>query len=437
MSRRVAAPIMSLSGGPQARLVLRAFLVTTLLCASTPASAELITLGEGDWRWSVGGYLRSASTLHATALPGDLVPSDQRLASQHVNLARLEHRLALGPSLGGEVHHRVAWVQGTSAAPVGLGVSSTPERSVDTRVQLVDRAPTFVDHDLDRVLLRWWLPFADITVGRQAITWGSSVAFPVSDHWAPLSPLELDTSQKRGVDALRVLTSPSDGVEVEAVVVDRGSWSQLAGGLRIALFLSGWDLSASLARSWERLHLGAGARTSMGAWTLRGEATLPWTLATLAPPNQHPSSGILAPSVTLGAERFSSRWLWIVETHLNPSGEAQPTRYLRRATDPARSRAESPWLGQAYAATWTTWIPREDLNLTLGGYVNLRDPSALVSTQARYDVAQNVDLALLWYSGIGRRPTLTPTSPNPIPITTPSEFGLYGHTAILHLSIFL
>ena len=92
---------------------------------------------------------------------------------------------------------------------MGFGVSVIPGRRWDLSSVFVDQERLRVWHDIDRLSLTWYTDFADITVGRQAITWGISNVYPVADLWAQFSPFELDTEEKPGVDAVRILSYPA------------------------------------------------------------------------------------------------------------------------------------------------------------------------------------------------------------------------------------
>ena len=57
----------------------------------------------------------------------------------------------------------------------------------------------------------------DLKVGRQAITWGVNTLFPSLDVFAPYIPTQIDRDYKVGVDAVRLIVSPTSHIEVEAV----------------------------------------------------------------------------------------------------------------------------------------------------------------------------------------------------------------------------
>lgn len=394
------------------------------------AHASLFQVGEGPVRWDLAGYVRSFSVM---AEPGLSLPGEETPVARHVDLLRLEHRLSLGERADLELHNRLAWTHGrTEALGVGVGVTPTPERSLSLEHVFIETSSTRLEHDMDRAVLRLWLDRVDIAIGRQAITWGSAVLFTSTDFWAPLSPFELDTSQKRGIDALRVLIPVSPTVELEAVVADRGSLESIAAGLKLHHFGSTVDSWVGLARLWEEFRLAGGARGEVGAWTLRAEGSLPVRLLEGEAVDSG-QMGLRPPRITAGADRFGSDWVLMVEAHYNGQGATQPSDYLARTDDLDWQRGESFWLGRLYAGATVAWLPVPDWTLSTGSFVNLLDTSTLMTAQVQHDLAASVELSLGWYGGFGRSSRVD--SGEGI-LDIGSEFGLYGHAAFLQLAAF-
>ena len=63
---------------------------------------------------------------------------------------------------------------------------------------------------IDRMNVRWFLPWADITVGRQAITLGTAYFWNPLDVFRPYDATTFDRDYKTGVDALRLDVALSD-----------------------------------------------------------------------------------------------------------------------------------------------------------------------------------------------------------------------------------
>ncbi|HSR43184.1 MAG TPA: hypothetical protein VLL48_13445, partial [Longimicrobiales bacterium] len=225
------------------------------LPALPPPLQAQISLFEGD-RSSLGvsGYLRSLTGISDL---GYEPPSGDRRSGFHGDVARVRWRARWGDVAVLEVHDRLqthitSTEGGLGESVAGFGVSADPGRSVDLEWVWIDDEGLRVWHDLDRLALTVYTPVADVTVGRQAITWGTAVIFPVADLWARFSPFELDTEEKPGVDAVRILAYPKPGLEVDAVVADRGARDDVSAGVRATWSLSAADLYGAAGRLWNQ-----------------------------------------------------------------------------------------------------------------------------------------------------------------------------------------
>src|SRR5690606_34048594 len=119
-----------------------------------------------------------------------------RTSGLGAGLLRFEWRAHISDNITVDVHNRFfARVSSTAInTSVGLGSTVAPKRTVDLRSTIVEELGLVGEHDLDRLSAAINTPLGDLTLGRQAVTWGVSLMFPVSDFWTQFSPFELDTS---------------------------------------------------------------------------------------------------------------------------------------------------------------------------------------------------------------------------------------------------
>lgn len=396
-----------------------------LSLAASSASARTALYEDEELQLYYGGYLRNFSSWQAVdgraqelmALTGSGF-SDVAINSL---ILRSELKLSAGDWFTTEVHSRAAWtmatepVLGEGQGRAGAGVSVVPKRSLDLSTELIGDPDHSVDLDLDRLLFRFYLGDADLSLGRQAISWGNSVLFSVSDVWTTFSPFDLDTSQKRGVDALRLVWALNDWVELDFILADRGSVEDLSGGVRAHLYLSFGEAFVALAKSYEDLALAAGLAADIDTIKLRAEVMGRYDLDT---------SEVELPRATLGVDWFYSERLIVgVEAHLNGFGSTDSSEsayLLHAAQEPALRRGEGYLLGVLYAGAYLTYRPHDLIGLNLTSMVNLLDPTALVSWSATLEVLESVDLSIGAFHGIGEG----------------FEFGLSGHTGYLQLAAF-
>ena len=312
--------------------------VAGVLLAPTALVAQLAVVEWDGGRLDLGGYARSLVAVHDRGY--DLGDGNERsaFAGQVVRLAWT----ATGDDGGWvlEVHDRVQ-ARITSApsagAVVGFGVSAVPDRSVDLETTLVEEARFRVWHDLDRLALTLYTDDVDVTVGRQAITWGQSSLFPVADLWSRFSPFELDTEEKPGIDAVRVLAYPGEGVEVDAVIADRGSLDHLSAGARATWSLAEGDLWVGAGKFWREVIGLVGGALLLDEVKLRAEAAVPWQLDDEYGGGDE---GLAAPRVTAGVDWIAGRWVVSGELHFNGIGADDASEYLALlASDPRIARA--------------------------------------------------------------------------------------------------
>jgi hypothetical protein len=149
-----------------------------------PATAQTTLWQRDATSLSLDGYIRAITLLHDRGfdLPfqGDGIPA--RESGSHGQVVRLKWRLE-GTRWRLEVHDRFQ-VRVTSEAAgeqiLGFGVGVEPERLVDLRADILQRERVTAWHDVDRLSLTIHTGPVDLTLGRQAITWGTSALFPVA-----------------------------------------------------------------------------------------------------------------------------------------------------------------------------------------------------------------------------------------------------------------
>jgi hypothetical protein len=240
-----------------------------------------------------------------------------------------------------DVHQRVQ-VRVTSepagTAAVGFGVGAAPDRLVDLRLDLVDRPRVQAWHDIDRLAVVASAGGVDFTVGRQAITWGGSMLFPVADLWAAFSPFEQETEEKPGIDAVRALFYPRAGLEMDVVVAHRGSARDLSAGIRGTLAGTHADVWLGGGRFWRQLMAMGGVTVLLEQSRLRGEVVLPWSADDDVAAGT--TRGFQRPRITLGAERLGGTWMVGAEYHHNGIGRADADRYVEAAGPAAAARRE-------------------------------------------------------------------------------------------------
>ena len=382
--------------------------------------------GSGPLGLSFGGYLHAlggVSDLGYRPLVGD------RLSGVAAEVLRLRWSLRVERGVLLEVHQRLgarATWGGEGGATGGLAVSAQPGRSVELETTLVDEERVRVWHDLDRLAVTVGFSGADLTLGRQGITWGISTLFPVADLWARFSPFELDTEEKAGVDALRFLAYPRDDLELDLVIADRGSWEDLSLGARATLQLASADVHLGAGKFWREVIALGGVVAVLEDARLRAEVALPWDLE---------ADSLMLPRATLGADRIGSELLLSGELHFNGLGAARKEGYLEGLGSPYLARGESYFLGRWYLGGLVSRSFRDRWDVAFSAFTNLGDGSWLASPMVGYEFSQSTAVSLGGLLGLGKSPETSVAESQQAVLLPRSEFGTYGRFLYLQASL--
>lgn len=383
---------------------------------------------DGAPELDLGGYVRTLTGIHDA---GFQPPVGDRRSAFNAVVARLQWELRWADRIRVDVHQRLQARLSTSpgsglgGSVAGFGVSADPGRAVDLESVWIDDERLQVRHDIDRLALTVYTGPADVTVGRQAITWGTAALFPVADLWSRFSPYELDTEQKPGVDAVRALAYPASGLEVDVVVADRGQRDAVSAGARASVNLPSADLYVAGGRFWDEALFVGGVSWILETTKLRLEAVLPRDLE---------ADRWEDPRVTAGVDWLGSRLTLGAEYHFNGLGAGSAEEYLFRLGSESFARGESYYLGRHYLGALARWTADrgERVRLTGSVLVNLDDPSAALSPAFTWDLG---DATRLTVGGLVTGGAV-PRFPGVGLPELQSEFGSYGDLIWTRFSVY-
>jgi len=419
---------MKSSGGRDIPRLCRAALLALLgvgtFLIPLPGEAQFTLLKGEKSSLELGGYLRTLTGLYDT---GYEVSDSDRVSGFNAEVLRLKWMLRLGDNALVEVHDRFqtqisSAATGFGGSAAGFGVSVIPGRSLDLSTDLIEKERVQAWHDVDRLSLTLYTGMGDWTLGRQAITWGISNLFPVADLWAQFSPFELDTEEKPGIDAIRILSYPMSGLELDMVVADRGSADDLSAGIRASLSLPWADVYVAGGKLWNELMGLGGVSAPVGRWKLRAEGVLPYDLD---------QDDTKLPRVTLGVDLLGGATMLSGEYHFNGIGVTDTDQYGSALQDPRFARGESYYLGRHYLGGVGAWTPGNDrLSLSFSAMANLQDWSTILTPVLTYDFGQETRVSVGGMVSSGKVPDL-----GDIPVLK-SEYGMYGDLLFTRISIY-
>ncbi len=420
MRRRVSGLVTGLAAG--------VLTVAGVAVWGIPEAAGQQTLVEGDSVYAelganlqiLTGYVRLPDLDLPEEMAG-LVPEDAGLGSA---VGRLEWRGEFGDRVSLDVHNRLFWQ--TSSIPAelltqGFEVTRGADRRLDTSWEILESDGATLVHDLDRLVLGVYTERFDLYLGRQAIRWGVAELFPVADRFAPLSPFELDTLQRRGVDAARVVAHVTPDVEVDLVVADRGPDEAISAAGRVEYFGASIDAYLGGGRFYDRASALGGISYLRGHWKTFAEVEGLWNLEEGEPD---------LPRVTVGVQRVAMRWTLGAEYHFNGLGYARED-YGEAVTAPEFQRGETYFLGQHYLGL--TGFYGSDGGWGAGGGVmaNVVDPSVVIFPAIQYELAEQMSVSAGAYLGFGEAPEL-----DGLELRLNSEYGGQPDLVFVQMTVF-
>ncbi len=247
-----------------------------------------------------------------------------------------------------------------------------------------------VSQNIDRVTAQFRTPFADITAGRQAISFGSGRFFNPTDVFSPFSYQSLNKEEKTGVDALRVQVPIGKMSEIDFgyVIGEEGNWKKSAAFIRGKFDLKGTDLSIIAMEYKTHFMTGINISSSVkgaGVWL---EAA--YTFSNLLEKYDNDNDFF---RISAGADYyFSGDFYLFGEYHYSSAGTIDKKDYLfnSRTKESAYKDGGVYLLGEHYFAPGFSWQVHPLVSLSLAVLMNLTDPSAMISPKISFSLDENI-----------------------------------------------
>ena len=301
---------------------------------------------------------------------------------------------------------------------------------------------------LDRFNVKTALPKADITMGRQAITFGKAYFWNPLDVFLPFDPRQFDRDYKPGVDAIRIDSpfSAFSGINLVAAFgrelnatgtflsgdqAVSATWygSALLG--RSFTTYGGWDLALQGGKIYGGYQLGGGTVGEIGPLQVRAEAAYFWAQDGSQPlPGPLPGDlyeDNLTAVVGVG-HRFDSTLNLEFEYLFNGSGDPNnlDAAFIRFGTGASlqMSRNVTGFL-----------VSYEFLPIVIGQMIWLHswdDSSSNIQPLVTWSAADNIDLIVGANLNFGERPRETPAGA----ALLQSEFGTFPNLYFMQLKIY-
>jgi len=326
--------------------------------------------------------------------------------------AAYEHLLQRNPPGGGF----------SITTPGGTGPAGTADwLGVDWTLRQTSRDSW--RHRFDRLAVRFDAGDVEITAGRQAISWATTLYLTPADPFAPFDPSDPFREYRGGVDAVRVRFSPDAFSELEAVVrpAQTPFGTTLTALARGQTSVGGWAVGAWAGLLHDEAAGAVFATGAVGATAVRGEAEV----------RRDPGGGALVRGAVGVDRRFSviDRDLYVVaELQGDGFGASSASGLTRVLTSRPYARGEMQVLGRAEAALQASYQLHPLVSLDLMGLADLSDRSVLLAPGMSWLATSAATVRLGVFAGLGKGAT---SSSRP-----GSEYGSVPGIGYLSLSWF-
>ena len=258
-------------------------------------------------------------------------------------------------------------------------------------------------HRVDRLSLQLDLgESADLVVGRQPISWATTLVMTPADPFSPFDPSDPFREYRVGVDAARLRYYRGAFTQVEAVVrpAKFGSRETLTALARVSTNKSGWDVGAWAGSLHDAFAAGVSASGGVGLWALRFEGMV----------RDRDDGAVLRSSV--GIDRNAALWgkdLYVVlEYQRDGLGASDPDGFLRLLFSDELQQGEVQTLGRHTAAGQLSYQIHPLMSVDLLTLVSLGDGSVLVGPGLAYSVTHSAAVRLGAYASIGDDASMGP-----------------------------
>jgi hypothetical protein len=298
-----------------------------------------------------------------------------------------------------------------------------------------------VFHNLDRFFVTIKTSKADIFIGRQAIAWGSARFVNPTDVIAPFAFNELDTEERRGVDAVRVRVPLGMMSELDMGYIfgRKFKFENSAFYLRGKTYVLKTDLSVLLVGFRENLLIGLDVARSIGSAGFWCESAYVVTDAFKKDDgtgiDEEYNKNYFRGSVGMDYN-FSGNVYGFFEYHFNSAGRNDSVDYpdvfySTAYTEGAAYLMAKHYLNLGVTAQITPLIPFTGILI-----FNLNDRSLNFAPSIEYNIKEDIYIAAGAYLGIGKRPEICDVCNPALQFRFHSEFGAYPNMVYSSLRIY-
>lgn len=287
-----------------------------------------------------------------------------------------------------------------------------------------------IGHNLDRFALFITLPFGDLEIGRQALSFGTAKFINPTDLFSPLSFQAIDREDKDGVDIaqLRVPIGEMGELQVGYLFGKDAEFDQSGQYLRVKNMFFDYDCSATVVHFKHHILAGLDFAGTLKGASIWGEAAYLFANATDGfEQDESYLRGSFGIDYYLKFDTPNLEFYLFVEYHFNGAGKGSTDgdndSLLKMKSEIARTDGGVYLLGQHYLMPGISYDITPLIKFTVQGIINLIDFSTLISPQIVYNIQENLYIDIGGSIPLGEESNIQYFTLN-----LNSEFGLYPLT---------
>jgi len=252
-------------------------------------------------------------------------------------------------------------------------------------------------HRIDRLSASVALgPSLELTLGRQPISWATTLYFTPTDPFAPFDPTDPFREYRTGVDAARLqyFAGPFTTLDLVVRPEDTPEGYRTTALARARTTIGAWDLSAWAGALHEEAAGAVGVDRSVAGWAVRADVGL-----------RRASDGGAVLRAAAGADRrfgvLGRDLHFLAELQHDGLGATSSDEFASVLASPAYRRGELQALGRDEALVDASWQLHPLVATELLAIANLRDGSTLLAPAASVSLSDEVAARLGLYVTAG------------------------------------
>ncbi len=297
-----------------------------------------------------------------------------------------------------------------------------------------ENASFAVFQNLDRLSLTFRMRLADIIVGRQVIAWGSAHAVNPTDILSPFTFQDIDTENRRGVDAVRVRVPAGLMGEFDTGCVFGSEFNdeENAYYIRFKTYMYNTDVTFLFMDFQKNVMAGWDLTGSLGGtgWWMEGSAV--WNDVFT---DQHDTYDKHYIRISMGMDySFGSKSYGFLEYHFSSAGTDKASQYINQRKRSALSEGAVYLMGRHYFIPGVQYQITPLISLAGRFLWNVQDSSCLIAPHIEYNISQNIYISGGGFVSLGEVPVFDATSISGFRMR--SEFGSYPGILYVSLSVY-